>query len=112
MAYRLPTRQLGMEAMKDILRCNIDELTSAVAGIQAVQAEAFLGALRSHPRIFMLGSGRSGMVMSMFAMRLMHLGLDVHRIGESTTPAIHKGDLLIIGSGSGETESCLLAAGK
>jgi 6-phospho-3-hexuloisomerase len=33
------------------------------------------------------------------------LGLNVFVVGETTTPGISKGDLLIIGSGSGETGS-------
>lgn len=43
--------------------------------------------------------------MRAFAMRLMHLGLPVHIVDEITTPAIECGDLLLIGSGSGQTES-------
>ena len=34
----------------------------------------------------------------------MHLGLTVFVVGESTTPSIKKGDLLIAISGSGETD--------
>lgn len=99
-------------SVRQIIRTNLDELISVLVGIQPVQVEAFLNAMRSHSRIFLFGKGRSGMVMSMFAMRLMHLGLDVHLVGESTAPALKPGDLLIIGSGSGETESCMLAARK
>ena len=43
--------------------------------------------------------------MRAFAMRLMHLGLDVHVVGDATTPSLASGDLLVIGSGSGETAS-------
>src|SRR5437868_14505817 len=45
-------------------------------------------------RIFVIGAGRSRLAISMVAMRLMHLGLRVHVIGEVTTPAIQGGDLL------------------
>ncbi len=38
-------------------------------------------------------------------MRLMHLGLVVHVVGDATTPSLQPGDLLVIGSGSGETAS-------
>ena len=107
-----PARRQEAKTVTQFIRTDLDELTSALAGIQNVQVEAFLKALRTHRRIFLHGQGRSGMVMSMFAMRLMHLGLDVHRIGEPTAPAIRSGDLLIVGSGSGETEGCLAAAVK
>ncbi|WP_255556640.1 SIS domain-containing protein [Methylococcus sp. Mc7] len=40
-------------------------------------------------------------------MRLMHGGYDVFVVGEIVTPSIRKGDLLIVISGSGETETML-----
>jgi 6-phospho-3-hexuloisomerase len=55
-------------------------------------------------RIFVAGEGRSGLVIRMFAMRLMHLGCQVYVVGETITPAITQGDLLIDFSGSGNTE--------
>lgn len=61
-------------------------------------------------RVFVLGAGRSGLALRMTAMRLMHLGLDVHVVGDTTTPAIAAGDLLLTASGSGTTESIVRAA--
>jgi 6-phospho-3-hexuloisomerase len=55
------------------------------------------------PRWFCCGQGRSGLVAQMAAMRLMHLGLDAHAVGEPTAPSIGAGDGLIMISGSGET---------
>lgn len=55
-------------------------------------------------RIFISGAGRSGLICRFFAMRLMHSGYDVSVVGEIVTPSIKSGDLLIIISGSGETE--------
>lgn len=54
--------------------------------------------------VFVSGAGRSGLVMHCFAMRLMQLGLNVHVVGETTSPALKSGDILLIGSGSGKTE--------
>ena len=54
-------------------------------------------------RIFVVGEGRSGLAIQMAAMRLMHLGLEVHVVGEVTAPSIESGDLLIACSGSGNT---------
>lgn len=56
-------------------------------------------------RIFVMGAGRSGLVGRAFAMRLMHLGLSSHVVGETTTPAVSKDDLVIAISGSGQTRS-------
>lgn len=55
-------------------------------------------------RIFISGAGRSKLVGNFFAMRLVHAGYDVSVVGEIVTPSIKAGDLLIIISGSGETE--------
>ncbi|WP_350351715.1 6-phospho-3-hexuloisomerase [Microbacterium sp. A8/3-1] len=62
------------------------------------------------PRVFVLGAGRSGLALRMTAMRLMHLGLDVYVVGETTTPAIAKSDLLLVASGSGTTSGIVRAA--
>ncbi len=61
-------------------------------------------------RVFLCGAGRSGYVAKSFAMRLMHLGYEVHVAGEATTPAIKKGDLLVAVTGSGETNSVVSMA--
>ena len=50
--------------------------------------------------------------MRCFAMRLMHLGIKVQIIGDITTTAVGKNDLLMIGSGSGETSSLVSIAKK
>jgi 6-phospho-3-hexuloisomerase len=55
-------------------------------------------------RIFVSGAGRSGLIARFFAMRLMHSGYEVSVVGEIVTPSIKNGDLLLIISGSGETE--------
>lgn len=58
-------------------------------------------------RIFIAGAGRSRLVGNFFAMRLVHGGYDVSVVGEIVTPSIKAGDLLIIISGSGETEQLI-----
>jgi len=77
----------------------------------AVLAE-LLRWLKAAPRVFGLGSGRSRLVMQMFAMRLMHLGLAAYVVGETTTPALQAGDLLLVCSASGETATIVLLAEK
>ncbi|MDT2601527.1 6-phospho-3-hexuloisomerase [Enterococcus hulanensis] len=61
-------------------------------------------------RIFVAGAGRSGFAARGFANRLMQLGFKAYFVGETTTPSIKKGDLLIIGSGSGNTNSLVVDA--
>jgi 6-phospho-3-hexuloisomerase len=50
--------------------------------------------------------------MRALGIRLMHLGKTVYVVGESTTPSILANDLLIVGSGSGQTPTQLAIAHK
>lgn len=90
-------------------RLVVDEtarLLDCVADDQWDRAGELITSSRS---IFVIGSGRSGLAASMAAMRLMHLGLRVHVVGEVTAPAIAAGDLLIAVSGSGASATALAA---
>lgn len=61
-------------------------------------------------KVFVYGSGRSGLVCQMFAVRLVQLGLDVHFVGEMTTPIIGKEDLTLLVSYTGRTSSVVQTA--
>jgi 6-phospho-3-hexuloisomerase len=65
--------------------------------------------LKSANSIFVVAAGRSGLAIRSAAMRLMHFGFKVYVVGETTTPAIKEGDLLITASGSGTTSSIVKA---
>ena len=87
---------------------NSTNSTDDTAGLPTLDQAA--AALRGARRVFVLGAGRSGLALRMTAMRLMHLGLDVHVVGEVTTPAIAAGDVLLVASGSGATAAVVRAA--
>lgn len=97
----------------DVLR-NIslvrDEITNTAAKIDAHELAGLAGHLTQGGRVFVAGAGRSGLVLRMAAMRLMHLGLTVHVAGDTTTPAISTGDLLLVASGSGTTSGVVKSA--
>lgn len=63
--------------------------------------------VKESDRIFLTGSGRSGLALKAFAMRLAQLGKNAFFVGETTTPAIKDNDLLIIASSSGETSQLI-----
>jgi 6-phospho-3-hexuloisomerase len=88
------------------------EIDGALSGLYPEPCDRLAESILQSDRIFLAGMGRSGLIMRSFAMRLMHMGLEAHVVGETTTPAIGQGDLLLIGSGSGETESLLAMARK
>lgn len=62
--------------------------------------------------IFLAGAGRSGIAIQAFANRLLHLGYSVSIVGEISSPHSEPGDLLIICSASGETDSLRVLAKK
>ncbi|GAB2451197.1 6-phospho-3-hexuloisomerase [Conyzicola lurida] len=85
----------------------------AVRGLDAANGGALDDAarvIRDANRVFLLGAGRSGIALQFTAMRLMHLGLAVHVVGEVTAPAIGEGDVLLVASGSGSTAGIVRAA--
>lgn len=52
-------------------------------------------------KIAIYGVGREGLMMKALAMRLFHLGLNSHVVGDMTTPPLAKGDLLLVSAGPG-----------
>ena len=90
----------------------LDELKHNATYISDEQLTSLVEAILNAKHIFTAGAGRSGVAMQGFTNRLMHLGLSVSAVGEITNPHTKEGDLLIIGSGSGETESLVAMANK
>jgi len=88
----------------------LSELYSTLSKLDDEPVDQLLSAIVGAKRVFLAGSGRSGLMMKSFAMRLMQLGLKAYVVGETTTPGISENDLLIIGSGSGETGSVSIFA--
>jgi 6-phospho-3-hexuloisomerase len=88
------------------------ELEKTTAGLDPASGEKLCGLILAAKKIFVAGAGRSRLMARAFAMRLMHLGFTAYVVGETVTPNIEAGDLLIIGSGSGETASLVSMAAK
>jgi 6-phospho-3-hexuloisomerase len=97
---------------QDLVTQSLQELGRVLGSVDERSITALLHALRGAKRIFAAGKGRSGLQMRAFAMRLMHLGLQTFFVDDVTTPGIRKGDLLLIGSGSGRTPSLVGYAQK
>ncbi|PIA49526.1 hypothetical protein AQUCO_01300371v1 [Aquilegia coerulea] len=64
--------------------------------IQEIDA---IASIKGH--VFVHGVGREGLMLKAFCMRLAHLGLSVHCVGDMTTPPISSSDLLIVSAGPG-----------
>lgn len=88
----------------------MDEIANTAAKIDVHEMAGLAGHLSQTGRVFVAGAGRSGLVLRMAGMRLMHLGMNVHIAGDTTTPAISSGDLLLVASGSGTTSGVVKSA--
>ncbi len=88
----------------------LQEVETTLKTLNPAQIEVALQQIQQAKRIFTAGAGRSRLALQMAAMRFMHLGFTVYVAGETTTPAIAAGDLLIVASASGTTTSAVHAA--
>ncbi|MCC9138348.1 6-phospho-3-hexuloisomerase [Pontibacter silvestris] len=108
--------ELNSKDIANALQANVklilEENKKVADKIEYSQIASVIPFIQNAERIFLIGAGRSGLALRSAAMRLMHLGLTVFVVGEITTPAIGKGDLLIAASGSGTTSSIVKAAEK
>jgi 6-phospho-3-hexuloisomerase len=72
--------------------------------------DKFVDMIISSPKIFIYGVGRSGLIGKAFAIRLVQMGLEVYFVGETITPIVEEGHLVVIVSHTGETMSCIQTA--
>lgn len=78
------TRQDGSDP--DPLEVTVGEISAAV---------------NRNGRVFVHGVGREGLMMKALCMRLAHLGISAHCVGDMTTPPISSPDLLLASAGPG-----------
>jgi 6-phospho-3-hexuloisomerase len=79
----------------------LDDLAGVFARLAPGAETPLVEAIVAARRIAIYGAGREGLQMDGFAMRLAHLGLDVHVVGDMTVPPLGGGDLLLVSSGPG-----------
>lgn len=96
------------EFLQEIMK----ELNHSVDLIADEEAEKLVDEILNANKVFVSGAGRSGFMAKSFVMRMMHMGIDAYVLGETVTPNFEKGDILIIGSGSGETKGLVTIAEK
>jgi 6-phospho-3-hexuloisomerase len=89
----------------DPLEAVLSELSAVARRVDRKEMARLVDVMRGARRIFVAGIGRSGLMARALAMRLMHLEFDVHVVGETTTPSIGKGDLLLCCSRYGKSRT-------
>lgn len=80
----------------------VREVGEVLERMPAETAERLCDEIQRARRIACYGAGREGLMMKALCMRLMHLGLDAHVVGDMTTPPIGDGDLLLVSVGPGK----------
>ena len=99
-------------AVKEVLLQVHDELLHCFEKLDESQLQKLENYIKNANRVFVAGAGRSLLMIRGLAMRLMHMGYTAYVVGETVTPAIQPGDLLVIASGSGSTETLTVIAQK
>ena len=81
----------------------VAELTAALRRIPDETTEAFIQMITEADQVFFIGVGRVMLSLQSIAKRPAHLGIRAHIVGEITEPAITERDVLVVGSGSGQS---------
>jgi 6-phospho-3-hexuloisomerase len=83
----------------------LKEIKQVLDKVKESEIQQFVHEILVANTIVVCGAGRVGMAIRGFGMRLAHLGLKAFTLGDSVVPSIAKGDILIVASGSGETQT-------
>ena len=97
---------------KDVQKLITEELAVTLGQIEEAEVERLLDAIQKAEKVFFVGVGRVLLSLEATAKRLAHLGIKTYVVGQITEPAITEKDLLIVGSGSGESAFPLIIAKK
>jgi 6-phospho-3-hexuloisomerase len=89
----------------------LGELGAVFRHLNDRSVDAAVKTIAEANRIAVYGVGREGLQIKGFAMRLFHLGLNVHVVGDMTTPPIGEGDVLIVSAGPGAFSTVLALMG-
>lgn len=92
-----------MEAITEFAGRICDELRETLLGVSEAETQSLYRLIleKCQRSIYCCGAGRCQYMLRAFCMRLMHLGFSAYMVGDTTTPALEPGDLLIIADGAG-----------
>ena len=101
-----------MTTITDMSAKALSELGHCLVRIDENEVADLVELLATSKRICIYGCGREGLMMRALAMRMFHLGIDVHMVFDITTPPVGAGDLLLVSSGPGYTATVLTLLGE
>lgn len=91
-----------IETYEKYSRAIVEEHEKVFRMLDMEQLKEFMDAVIAAKRVFLHGTGREGISMRSFAMRLAHLGKPAFWLMDDTTVGMHEGDLFIITDGRGD----------
>lgn len=83
----------------------LEEINKVLDSVNENDIDAFINYILKSRNIVTCGAGRVGYSIRGFCMRLGHFGFKANHIGDTCVPSIGKGDLFLVASGSGETQT-------
>lgn len=89
-----------------------NEITSTLTNVNSNEIDRLIDQINKSEKVFFVGVGRVLLSLQSIAKRFAHLGVQTYVVGQITEPAMTDKDLLIVGSGSGETAFPLIIAKK
>jgi 6-phospho-3-hexuloisomerase len=92
-----------MNEFKEAYTLVLNEIQAVFDNIDSKQVQALVDSIISAEKVFLVGVGRVMLCLKAFSKRLNHLGIKAYCVGDENEPAITNRDLLIVGSGSGES---------
>jgi 6-phospho-3-hexuloisomerase len=101
-----------METVAEMGNRALSELGACLARIDEKAVADLIEIIASAKRICNYACGREGLMMRALCMRLYHLGLDVHMVGDMTTPPVGPGDLLLVSAGPGNISTVQALIGQ
>lgn len=91
--------------LKESIKKILQEIDTVLSKIDEGQVDDLSTSILEANKVVSVGAGRVGLALKGFTMRLGHFGRNAYMLGDTTVPHIGKGDLLLVSSGSGETQS-------
>ncbi|MGB9677070.1 MAG: SIS domain-containing protein [Candidatus Ratteibacteria bacterium] len=85
----------------------IEEILNVLNKIKKEDFEVLEKEVLKSKKIFVYGTGRSGLIGKCFCMRLFHLGFNSYFVGETITPKFTEEDLIILVSATGRKSTVI-----
>lgn len=89
--------------LKETKHIVLTEIAEAINAISEEDIQLLIKQILGAKKIFLVGVGRVELALESWCKRFSHLGYDICMVGDLTEPCFGEGDLLIVGSGSGNS---------